>query len=54
LKVELERKTTGAADRSIRLVANDETHSPATIRDWLKMLQLAEQWLLERYPEDKA
>lgn len=47
MKVELERKTNTAGDRTVCLIAADTTTRPETIRQWIKMLQLAERWLRE-------
>jgi hypothetical protein len=46
MKVELERETQpNSGRRTVRLVASDVTLHAATIREWIKMLQLAERWL---------
>lgn len=50
MKVELER-TTNDGERCIRLIANDTARKPETLRQWIKMLQLAERWLRESKPQ---
>lgn len=49
MRVELER-TTNDGQRSVRIVANDTARQPETLRQWIKMLQLAERWLREGKP----
>jgi hypothetical protein len=48
MKVEIERATS-TGERSVRVVANDCIKAPATLRHWIRMLQLAERWLREGY-----
>ncbi|MCA1419448.1 hypothetical protein [Bradyrhizobium sp. BRP23] len=46
MKVELDRSTQNG-ERSVRLTADDIARKPETLRQWIRMLQLAERWLLE-------
>ena len=48
MKVEIERSTS-TGERSVRLLADDIIKAPATLRHWIRMLQLAERWLREGY-----
>jgi hypothetical protein len=48
MKVEIERSTS-TGERSVRLLADDIAKAPATLRHWIRMLQLAERWLREGY-----
>lgn len=50
MRVELERITCDG-QRSVRAVANDIVRQPETLRQWIKMLQLAERWLREGKPQ---
>ncbi|UGY13789.1 hypothetical protein HAP48_0035235 [Bradyrhizobium septentrionale] len=52
MKVELER-TTENGQRGVRVVANDTARQPETLRQWIKMLQLAERWLREVKPKQQ-
>ncbi|MGY3130074.1 hypothetical protein ACVWZM_000756 [Bradyrhizobium sp. USDA 4501] len=47
MKVELER-TTNDGGRSVRIIADDTARKPETLRQWIRMLQIAERWLGER------
>jgi hypothetical protein len=51
MKVELERSTTNG-NRSVTLIAGDTATHSATIRQWIRMLQVAERWLREKEPKE--
>jgi hypothetical protein len=48
MKVEIERLTS-TGERSVRVVADDIAKAPATLRHWIRMLQLAQRFLREGY-----
>ena len=51
MKMQLERHTVNG-ERVVILSANDEARKAETLRQWIKMLRLAEQWLCEKEPAE--
>ena len=53
MRVELDRQTDNGL-RTIHVIANDRAQSPETIREWIKMLRIAEIWLQEGQKKREA
>lgn len=53
MKVELDRETNNGK-RLIHVLANEWAATPETIREWIKMLRMAEIWLIEGQKKQEA
>ena len=47
MNVQIERST-ATGEKTIKLLANDTVRNPETIRRWIRMLEIAHNWLIMR------